>query len=44
MATTGARITLLKYGIIDPRPMFSMAVLLAELETALKEIRSRRTW
>jgi threonine dehydrogenase-like Zn-dependent dehydrogenase len=38
----GEAITLLKYGIIDPRPMFSMAVSLAELETALKEIREKK--
>jgi L-iditol 2-dehydrogenase len=37
----GEAITLLKYGIIDPKPMFSMAVPLAELEIALKEIRER---
>ena len=37
----GEAITLLKYGIIDPKPMFSMAVPLAELETALKEIREQ---
>ena len=37
----GDAITLLKYGIIDPKPMFSMAVPLAELETALKEIREQ---
>jgi threonine dehydrogenase-like Zn-dependent dehydrogenase len=34
-------ITLLQYGIIKPQPMFSMAVPLAELETALKEIREQ---
>jgi len=38
----GEAITLLKYGIIDPRPMFSMAVPLAELETPLKEIREKK--
>lgn len=38
----GEAITLLKYGIIDPKPMFSMAVSLSELETALKEIREKK--
>jgi threonine dehydrogenase-like Zn-dependent dehydrogenase len=38
----GDAITLLKYGIIDPKPMFSMAVPLSELETALKEIREKK--
>jgi threonine dehydrogenase-like Zn-dependent dehydrogenase len=38
----GDAITLLKYGIIDPKPMFSMAVPLSELETALKEIREKQ--
>ncbi len=37
----GDAITLLKYGIIDPRPMFSMAVPLAELKTAMEEIREK---
>ncbi len=38
----GEAITLLKYGIIDPKPMFSMAVPLSELESALKEIREQK--
>ena len=39
----GDAITLLKYGIIDPSPMYSMAVPLAELEQALKEIREQNS-
>lgn len=35
----GEAITLLKYGIIKPQKMFSMAVPLSELEDALKELR-----
>lgn len=35
----GEAITLLKYGIIKPQKMFSMAVPLKELESALKELR-----
>jgi len=38
----GDAITLLKYGIIRPQPMFSMAVPLSELEIALKEIRENK--
>jgi len=38
----GDAITLLKYGIIKPQPMFSVAVPLAELETALREIRENK--
>lgn len=37
----GDAITLLKYGRINPKPMFSMAVPLAELEDALKELRDK---
>jgi threonine dehydrogenase-like Zn-dependent dehydrogenase len=39
----GEAITLLHYGIIDPKPMFSMAVPLFELETALNEIRENKS-
>lgn len=35
----GEAITLLKYGVVKPQKMFSMAVPLSELETALKELR-----
>lgn len=38
----GEAITLLKYGVVKPQPMFSMAVPLAELEDALKELRDKK--
>jgi threonine dehydrogenase-like Zn-dependent dehydrogenase len=35
-------IAMLRYGRIDPRPLFSMVVPVEELEDALKELRERR--
>ena len=35
-------ITLLQYGVVKPQPMFSMAVPLSELETALEELKTNK--
>lgn len=35
-------ITLLQYGVVKPQPMFSMAVPLPELETALEELKTNK--